>query len=128
MFCPKCGTRINASAGRFCPECGGEIAASAGQGSAGGGPGYQSASSSGQSTPPYSAWPAYVVVKNRSRSPLLIAAVIVLALPLLFGAVMASLVAGVALIALAFKALPLIAVGLIVYLILTHQRHAPHTR
>jgi hypothetical protein len=50
-----------------------------------------------------------------------------LAIPLIFGALVAGVVTGVALIALAVKLAPVLALGVVLYWIVTHRRRTYHS-
>lgn len=132
MFCPQCGTQVTNSKARFCRECGGEIDAASGQrdratagatqGSAG------PASGASSNVPPFQrpCMLTHVMVKESWLKPLLMAAgllvLLPLALALLFGALVASLFAGIALIHVVFKLAPLLLIGVVLYWFMTRRR------
>ena len=119
MFCPKCGTRAVAGDQRFCRECGAELSAQ---------PAAESRQGPGASfaIPPRPYTYIRGMAKGSPLKTLLIIAGVVLLVPLalhlLFGIVVAGLVLSVALIGLAFKLLPILAVAALVYWIVMRQR------
>ena len=142
MFCPHCGTKSTTSAQRFCRECGGEMNMTDGPAQESAGP--AGAQAQGSANGPGAAWGgasstprqpfmlAQVTVKDNTMKTLLLIGglllLLPLAIPLFFGALLASLFAGFALIGLAFKLAPLLAVALIIYWFAKGRRRAmyPH--
>lgn len=134
MFCPHCGAQASSGTARFCRECGGEIGAATAQTSTprdsatNGAPG-----SANQSwgAPRHCMTTTNVYMKGSMMKPLLIAAglllLLPLAIPLFFGAIVASVFAGVALVGFALKLAPLLAVGILIYWALNRQRRIPHS-
>jgi len=140
MFCPHCGTKMTTGQQRFCRECGGEIGAPAqasqeapeagapGMGQQQGGHSWNASSASSAMPPRQPFMLAHVTVKDNTMKTLLIVGALLLllplAIPLFFGALLASVFAGFALIGLAFKLAPLIAVAIILYWVMSHRRQA----
>lgn len=125
MFCPHCGTRVTVSKARFCGECGGEMTAAAGPDGGARQTADRGANASGAS--PHGPFTmTHVVVKDNAMRTILIAAglllLLPLAIPLFFGALLASFVAGIALVGILFKAIPLLAIGLLIYVVLRERR------
>ena len=116
MYCPRCGTQAASSQARFCSECGGEITEPAGR------PSEQGARPAGQDTgagPSQRAWR-----DNSPDSPLrvvLMAAGLVVLVPLM-------LIAGLAVLGVAIHALPLIALCLVVYWVLSRRQRWSRVR
>lgn len=118
MYCPRCGTKTIMGQQGYCRECGAAIDATAGT------QGHDAT----HAMPPH-AHPfviSHVIEKDNTMRTLLMAGglllLLPLAIPLVIGALVASFVTGAALIAILFKAIPLLAVALVVYLILNRQR------
>jgi uncharacterized membrane protein YvbJ len=121
MFCPQCGTKKLRGTQRFCQECGAEVGQETGQG----------AREAADRAPRASSLPRRVLSnrmmkKDQTMKTLLMVAGLVILLPLamhlLFGILLASLVAGVALIAIGLKLAPVLALGLVLYWIVTRHR------
>jgi hypothetical protein len=125
MYCPKCGTQAASSQSRFCYECGSEIDVPTGQQSASSSqqPGQDQGAGSSQRTWRGSIPVMQVSVKDNTLKTVLIAAGLVLLLPVILGAAALTFVAGIALLALAFKALPFIALCVIVYWVMSRRQH-----
>jgi hypothetical protein len=124
MYCPRCGTQVASSQSRFCYECGSEIVVPAGQHGEFGAqqPGQDQQTGSSQR-----AWRGNipvmnVTVKDSALKAVLMAAGLLLLLPVIFGALVLTFVAGIALIGLAFKALPFIALCVIVYWFMSRRQ------
>ena len=127
MFCPQCGTKTTTGTQRFCRECGGEIGADPGQ--------EGQRAGSGSTTMPPRQRPSmltHVIVKDNTMKTLLIAAglllLLPLAIPIVFGTLVAGVVAGVALVAAAIKLAPVLALGIVLYWIVTRRRGALQSR
>ena len=127
MFCPRCGTKTTTGTPRFCRECGGEIGADPG-------PEGQRAGSGPTTMPPRQRpfMLTHVIVKDNTMKTVLIAAglllLLPLAIPLAFGTLVAGVVAGVALVATAIKLAPVLALGIVLYWIVTRRRRALQSR
>ena len=121
MFCPQCGTKTTMGHQRFCRECGAEIGADPA-------PGGQQAADASATTPPRRRpfMLPRVSEKDNAMKMLLLGAglalLLPLAIPLVFGILLASLFAGVAVVATAIKLAPVVAVGIIVYWLVTRQK------
>ena len=111
MFCPQCGARVPTGTQRFCKECGAEVGRNPGQGA---------------SSLPRRVLSNRVMKKDHAMKSLLIVAGLVLLVPLalhlFFGLLLASLVTGVALAAMVIKLAPVLALGLVLYWIVTRRR------
>jgi uncharacterized membrane protein YvbJ len=111
MFCPQCGASVPTGAERFCKECGAELGRDPGQGA---------------TTLPRHVLSNRLMKKDHAMKTLLIVAGLVLLVPLalhlFFGLLLASLVASVALVAMAIKLAPVLALGLVLYWIVTRRR------
>ena len=125
MFCPQCGTQVTPGQQRFCRECGAEIGRDpdqevrqAAQWPAG--------HARRASALPRCALSNQVMEKDTTMKTLLMVAglllLLPLAIPLAVGTLVAGLVAGVALVAMALKLAPVLALGLVLYWIVTRQR------
>lgn len=135
MYCPQCGTKATTDNPRFCYECGAEIPALAAseQGETQGEQGAWSAAGSATMPPHRQVHAAIpVVVKDSGLKTVLMVigglALLPIALVVLVGAVLASLVAGAAVIAVLFKLAPLIAIGFLVYWFATRQHRMAGVR
>jgi hypothetical protein len=135
MFCPRCGTKAATNSPRFCYECGAEIPPAGETRASGAEEGFDRAANSGPKG--YGASPTWdprvmthVFTRDRSWRPVLIAGglllLLPLAIPLIFGAVVASAFAGIALVALLVKALPVLAIVALVYWALSRPRRYTH--
>ncbi len=124
MYCPRCGTQAASSQSRFCYECGSEIDVPAGQHGASGPrqTGQDQNAGSSQRAWRGSIPTMNVTVKDNALKTVLMAAGLLLLLPVIFGALALTFAAGVALIALAFKALPFIALCVIVYWFMSRRQ------
>ena len=107
MFCPQCGARVPTGTERFCKECGAEL----GQGA---------------TALPRRVLSNRLMKNDHAMKTLLIVAGLVLLVPLalhlFFGLLLASVVAGVALVAMAIKLAPALALGFVLYWIVTRRR------
>jgi uncharacterized membrane protein YvbJ len=125
MFCPQCGTKVPTGTQRFCRECGAEVGHDPGQGAQ---EAAQRPADHAQraSSRPRRVLSNHVMKKDQTMKTLLMVAGLLLLLPLamhlLFGILLASLVAGVALIAIGLKLAPVLALGLVLYWIVTRHR------
>lgn len=136
MFCPQCGTKAKAGGSRFCHECGAELAATTEQRDAGAAPGTSGPAWQGYRTSAGTPFQhpllttTHVIVKDNTVKTVLIVAglllLLPLAIPIVFGTLLAGLFAGVAVIGAAIKLAPVIAIALVVYWLLNRQRHATH--
>ncbi len=133
MYCPRCGTQTSGGA-RFCHECGAETSGHEQQAANTAGPAAQGRGVS-PGAPPFQGpfmTTTHVVVKHHSSArPWLIAIglllLLPLAVPLIFGTLLAGLFAGVAVVGIAVHAAPLIAVALLIYLVMTRQQRMPRS-
>src|SRR5437764_3572587 len=125
MFCPQCGTQVTPDQQRFCRECGAEVGRDPDQG------GRQAAQRPADHARSASALPRralsnQVMEKDNAMKTLLIVGglllLLPLAIPLAVGTLVAGLVAGVALVAMVLKLAPVLALGLVLYWIVTRQR------
>jgi hypothetical protein len=125
MFCPQCGTNVSSGQQRFCRECGAEIGRDPDQGVR------QAAQRPAghawrASAHPRCALSNQVIEKDTTMRTLLMVGgllfLLPLAIPLAFGTLVAGLVAGVALVAMVLKLAPVLALGLVLYWIVTRQR------
>jgi hypothetical protein len=125
MFCPQCGTQVTLGQQRFCRECGAEVGRDPDQG------GRQDAQRPADHARRASALPRcalsnQVMEKDNAMKILLIVGglllLLPLAIPLAVGTLVAGLVAGVALVAMVLKLAPVLALGLVLYWIVTRQR------
>ena len=125
MFCPQCGTQVTPGQQRFCRECGAEVGRDpdqevreATQRPAG--------DTRSAGALPRGALSNQVMEKDTTMRTLLMVAglllLLPLAMPLAVGTLVAGLVAGVALVAMALKLAPVLALGLVLYWIVTRQR------
>ena len=133
MFCPQCGTKTVTGSQRFCRECGAEISPAAGQdqtaqgaqatqGTAQG-PFNQACGASYSTLRPCA---VHVSVRDNPMKTLLMAGglllLLPLAIPLVFGLLIAGVAAGVGLVALAIHLLPVLALAAVVYWIVAQRR------
>ena len=125
MFCPQCGTQVTPGQQRFCRECGAEVGRDPDQEVR------QAAQRPADHAGMASALPRcalsnQVMEKDTTMKTLLMAGglllLLPLAIPLAVGTLVAGLVAGVALVAMALKLAPVLALGLVLYWIVTRQR------
>lgn len=137
MFCPQCGTKSLAGPQHFCRECGADMSAAPGssdqaaQGSARrpAGQAWGASSSRPSFGPPVLLAPV-IVKDNTMKTLLLIGGLLLLlplAIPLVFGTLVAGVVTGAALVALAVKLAPVLALGVVLYWIVTHRRRTYHS-
>jgi zinc-ribbon domain len=124
MFCPQCGTNVS-SGQRFCRECGAEVGPDPDQEVR------QAAQSTADHVRRASALPRCALSNQAMekdttmRTLLMVGGLLLLlplAIPLAVGTLVAGLVAGVALVAMALKLAPVLALGLVLYWIVTRQR------
>ena len=124
MFCPQCGTSVSSSQ-RFCRECGAEVGRDPDQGVR------QAAQRPADHARRASALPCCALSnqgmeKDTTMKTLLMVGglllLLPLAIPLAISTLVAGLVAGVALVAMALKLAPVLALGLVLYWIVTRQR------
>jgi hypothetical protein len=124
MFCPQCGTNVS-SGQRFCRECGAEVGRDPDRGVR------QAAQRPADHARRVSALPRcalsnQVMEKDNTMKTLLMVGglllLLPLAIPLAVGTLVAGLVAGVALVAMVLKLAPVLALGLVLYWIVTRQR------
>ena len=125
MFCPQCGTQVTPGQQRFCRECGAEV---------GRDPDQEVRRAAQRladharraSVLPRCALSNQAMEKDTTMRPLLMIGglllLLPLAIPLAVGTLVAGLVAGVALVAMALKLAPVLALGLILYWLVTRQR------
>lgn len=122
MFCPQCGTKTVTGNQRFCRECGAEIGAASSQ---------ANQTATGTDAPARGSYSApaqrpcmltHVNVKDSALKTLLMAAGLLLLLPLVFGTLLAGVVAVVAVAALAIKLAPVVVLGLVAYWFITRRR------
>ncbi len=115
MYCPRCGTKAASGQSRFCHECGAELTGTTGQQDAAGP--QQTGPCPGFARPSWSGpFPGRGL--RAADSPLkvgLMAVGAVFLLPLI-------LIAGLALVGLTLHALPLIALGVLVYWALSRRQ------
>ena len=125
MFCPQCGTNVSSGQQRFCRECGAEVGRDPDQGD------HQAAQRPADHAWRASALPRcarsnQVMEKDTMMKILLMVGALLLllplAIPLAVGTLVAGLVAGVALVAMVLKLAPVLALGLVLYWIVTRQR------
>lgn len=127
MYCPHCGTKTTGEQ-RFCGACGGEISATAPPHDHDAAPRL----AGGLWSAPFSAAPplgypyivTHVIVRERRPWRLLL---LLLLSPLLAIALLTGLALSVVLVGAAIKVAPLIAIGLLVWWLLTHERRGERT-
>src|SRR5439155_18130876 len=125
MFCPQCGTKVLTGTPRFCRECGAEVGHDPGQGA------QEAVQRSADHAQRASALTRgvpsnQVMEKDTTMKTLLMVGglllLLPLAIPLAVGTLVAGLVAGVALVAIGLKLAPVLALGLVLYWIVTRHR------